>query len=173
MRSSECGVKNKNETNKILILGMGNSILSDDAVGLIVAHKVFSELETRNSELGTVTLRLSESGGLNLLDIITGFDTLIVIDSIKTGKFAPGEVVEIDAKSRLGSHRLLSSHDVSLFEAVDMGRKLGSKVPEKIKIFGIEIVNNTDFNEKLTPAIEKELGNIVKEIIKQLPKEQI
>jgi len=159
---------------KTLILGMGNSILSDDAVGLIAAKRVFEALNSaiRNPQ-SAISLRLSESGGLNLLDIITGYDRLIVIDSIKTGKFAPGEVVEIDAKSRLGSHRLLSSHDVSLFEAVDMGRKLGSKIPEKIKIFGIEIVNNTDFNEKLTPAIEKELDNIVKEIIQQIKKEQI
>ena len=133
----------------------------------IVAQRVFeqSKFQIPNSKF---ELRLSESGGLSLLDIITGYDSLIVIDSIKTGKFKPGEVVEIDAESRLGSHRLLSSHDVSLFEAMDLGRKLGAKVPGKVRIFGIEILNNTDFSEKLTPEIEKELDNITGEIIKHI-----
>jgi hydrogenase maturation protease len=169
MRSSEFGVKKKGKTIKTLILGMGNSILSDDAIGLIAAKRVFEALNSaiRNPQ-SAIELHLSETGGLNLLDIITGYDTLIVIDSIKTGKFKPGEVVEIDAKSRLGSHRLLSSHDVSLFEAMDMGRKLGSKIPDDVRIFGIEILNNTDFSEKLTPEIEKKLDSIVDQIIEQI-----
>jgi hydrogenase maturation protease len=162
-------MKNKYKTNRTLILGMGNSILSDDAIGLIAAKKIFnilnSEFRVPSSEF---TLQLSESGGLNLLDVITGFDSLVVIDSIKTGKYKPAEVVEIDAKSGLGSHRLLSSHDVSLFEALDMGRKLGAKVPEKVRIFGIEILNNTDFSEELSSEIEGNLDSIVSIITKAI-----
>jgi len=158
-------MKHKNKKIKTLILGMGNSILSDDAIGLTAAKLVYESLNSaiRNPQ-SAISLHLAETGGLNLLDLVTGYDSLVVIDSIKTGKFKPGEVVEIDAKSGLGSHRLLSSHDVSLFEAMDMGRKLGAKVPDKVRIFGIEILNNTDFSENLTPELKNTLDPAVRQI---------
>ncbi len=152
---------------RILILGMGNSILSDDAIGLIVAKKVYERLGTLNSKLGTVSLQLAETGGMNLIDIIRGYDRLIVIDSVKTGRFKPGEVIEIDARGVIGSHRMLSSHDISLFEAIRLGNQLAVHMPEKVKIYGIEIINNTDFGDKLTEELEEKLDDITNKIAKQ------
>jgi hydrogenase maturation protease len=149
---------------RTLILGMGNSILSDDAIGLIVAKKVYERLGTWNSKIGSVSLQLAETGGMNLLDIIQGYDRLIVIDSVKTGRFKPGEVIEIDAKGVIGSHRMLSSHDISLFEAIRLGNQLSVRMPETVKIYGIEIINNTDFGDKLTEELEEKLEGITDRI---------
>ena len=155
--------------NKVLILGMGNSILSDDAIGLIIAEKIykFFEYESRNKN-HEYFLELAETGGMNLLDIIKGYDELIVIDSVKTGKFEPGEVVEITPERGIGSHRLLSSHDVSLFECLKMGRELEHKMPDTVRIFGIEILNNEEFSEKLSPQIREKPEEITSEILKAL-----
>jgi len=133
---------------------MGNSILSDDSVGLRAAKMLYDRLPA-----GTCSLHLCETGGMSLLDAITGYEALIVIDSIKTGKFPLGEVVEIDEKGP-GTHRVLSSHDISLFEAINMGRRLGAHMPSKVRIFGIEVENNTEFSENLTPALEEKLEEI-------------
>ena len=156
---------------KVLILGMGNSILSDDAIGLIIAEKVFKffkhESRIKNYEC---FLELAETGGMMLFDIIKGHDKLVIIDSVKTGKFAPGEVVEISAERGIGSHRLLSSHDVSIFECLEMGRELKHKMPESVRIFGIEIINNEEFGEKLSPEIRENLDAITEKIVKALDK---
>ncbi len=157
--------------NKVLILGMGNSILSDDAIGLIIAEKVFNTLnyksQIKNHEY---FLELAETGGMMLIDIIKGHDKVVIIDSIKTGKFLPGEVVEISAERGIGSHRLLSSHDVSIFECLEIGKGLKHKMPGSVRIFGIEIINNEEFGEKLSPEIQERVEAITKEILKTLKK---
>ncbi|MFP4467070.1 MAG: hydrogenase maturation protease [Candidatus Goldiibacteriota bacterium] len=149
---------------KLLILGMGNSILSDDAAGLHAAKMLYDE----TAGAGGVELKLAETGGMNLLDMIRDYDSLFVIDSIKTGSYPPGMVVEIDFESKIGSHRILSSHDISIFEAVNIGRQTGIKMPETIRIFGIEIINNEEFGEKMSPEIMSKMNDIVKQIKKEI-----
>ena len=64
-----------------LILGMGNPILSDDAVGLRLAAELRGRLRDRPD---LVRVEDCMVGGLSLLDLLAGFDRLIVLDSIKT-----------------------------------------------------------------------------------------
>lgn len=147
---------------KTLILGLGNSILSDDRVGLVVAQEIHKKIDNKNYDL-----KLAEIAGMDLINIISGYDNLIVIDSIKTGKLEIGEVVEIE-KNRQASERILSSHNVSFFDMLEMGKKIGLKMPEKIKIFGIEIKDNETFSEKLTQDLNNKILEITDKIIKQI-----
>ncbi|MCX8092772.1 MAG: hydrogenase maturation protease, partial [Candidatus Goldbacteria bacterium] len=66
---------------KTLILGLGNSILSDDRIGLYIAQEIHKKLNSKN-----IDLKLAEIAGMDLLYMVSGYDNLIVIDSIKTGK---------------------------------------------------------------------------------------
>ena len=141
-----------------LILGLGNSILSDDRIGLVVAKEIHSKINSSD-----VDLKLAEIAGMDLINRIKDYDNLIVIDSIKTGKLKIGEVVEIQ-ENKTGSFRMLSSHDISFFEMLKMGKELGYKMPEKIKIFGIEIKDNETFSEKLTDELKDKISEIINKI---------
>ncbi|MCX7698515.1 MAG: hydrogenase maturation protease, partial [Candidatus Goldbacteria bacterium] len=114
-----------------------------------------------------IDLKLAEIAGMDLLYMVSGYDNLIVIDSIKTGKLKIGEVVEIE-ENKQASFRILSSHDISFFEMLKMGKKLGLKMPDKIKIFGIEIKDNVTFSEKLTDELKDKLHGIIEKIEKQI-----
>jgi hydrogenase maturation protease len=61
---------------KTVILGLGNPILTDDAVGIKIAQK----LQEENPKLEVIE---TSEAGIALLDLITGYDKLIIIDSIK------------------------------------------------------------------------------------------
>ncbi len=64
------------------MLGMGNPILCDDAVGIRLAR----DLQLRAGQQPDVDYIVDCSvGGLNLLDLVTGYDRLIVFDSIRAG----------------------------------------------------------------------------------------
>jgi hydrogenase maturation protease len=151
---------------KTLILGMGNSILSDDAVGLKVAEVIYQTLGAPSN----MDLKLVENGGMDLLEVFIGYDRLFVIDAIKTEKVAPGTVVKLDFEGQVGSHRITRTHDISLFDCIAMGRKLGKHMPSDIKIFCIELKENEVFSEQLSPEIEDNMENIVKEIIEEIEK---
>jgi len=76
--------------NKTLILGLGNSILSDDRIGLDVAQLVHKGLNSKDYDLIE-----SQLVGTNILDFINGYKSLIVIDSIKTKNGKDGDIYQL------------------------------------------------------------------------------
>ena len=66
---------------KTLVLGLGNPVVSDDAVGLRVAAAMREALAARpDVELGE-----DYWGGLRLMERMIGFDAAVVVDAICTG----------------------------------------------------------------------------------------
>ena len=144
---------------KGLILGMGNPIASDDAIGIVIAEKLKKIINDPKIEIKT-----TECGGLNILDLICGYDFLIVIDAIKTGKHKPGEIVHFKAEEYDFTHRSAAVHDVSFFQAIELGRRMGMKIPDRIEIISIEIVENRIISEKLSPKVEAAIEPVIEKI---------
>jgi hydrogenase maturation protease len=129
---------------RILILGLGNPILSDDGIGLLLTKNL--EGKFPGVECASITL-----AGLELLDILVGYDHLFLIDAATGTGGEPGEVKEIsDGK---GALHLFTSHGVDFFEILRMGRDAGLQMPEPAAVFGIEIGNATDFGTALSPPL--------------------
>lgn len=134
---------------RLLILGMGISIASDDAIGLVIAERI----RARAAGAAGVEVRTTERDGLAVLDLMEGFDRAIVVDSIKTGRHEPGEILRFSPEEFDFSPRSAAVHDVSFFQAVELGRRLGLKMPEKMDIVAVEIVDNINVSEKISPDV--------------------
>lgn len=145
----------------ILILGLGNPILTDDRVGIEVGRRVHESLRK-----GGVDFQEASAGGLSLLDLVCGHEKVILIDAIQTG--GPiGMLHEFKSNGLVGSMRLTSVHGVDFFTALETGRTLGMKVPGDIRIYAIEINDPFTFSEQMTPDVERAVPGIVKEILKR------
>ena len=105
---------------KTLVLGLGNPILSDDSVGF----RVIQGLKARFSCVG-LTLMESGTSGLGLLDLITSYDKLIIIDAIKTESGQAGKIYRLSAENLRDTRHSASPHDINLATALDLGKKLG------------------------------------------------
>ena len=138
-----------------LILGMGNPILSDDGVGLLVAHAL-------EGEIPGVEVVTTEMVGLNVLDILIGYDKVFVIDAATTKSKSFGELHKL--KEGEGSLHLFSSHGVNFPELVQLGREFGYKMPEVAAIYGIEIGDEAFFGEGLSPDLAERLNSIIEAI---------
>ena len=152
---------------KTLLLGMGNPILSDDAVGVRLARDIGKRLS------GTTGLSIVEEcsvGGLNILDIVSGFDRLIVLDSIRTVRGIPGEWHRFTSDALWDTMHLNNIHDVNFATALELGRRMGVSLPsgEDIHIFAVEVQDNETFSEVMTGVLERSypvyLGGILMEI---------
>ena len=141
---------------KTLILGMGNPILSDDGVGLHIARALegrFAETDVRTSALI----------GLNLLDIVAGYDQVFVIDAIQEdGRHPPGTVVKLEAGE--GALHLFSSHGMHFFEILQLGKDVGIAVPEVAGVYGVAIGADCPFGEELSPLLARRQAGIVRQI---------
>jgi hydrogenase maturation protease len=129
---------------RILILGLGNPILSDDGIGLLLTKRLEGKIP--GVEVASITL-----AGLELLDILAGYDHVFLIDAATGTGGEPGELKEISDGT--GALHLFTSHGVNFFEILRIGRDSGLKMPEPAVVFGIEIGNATDFGTSLSPAL--------------------
>lgn len=148
---------------RTIILGLGNPILSDDSIGI----KVVRKLKKENPEIAN---KITEAyvGGLNILDELEGFEKAIIIDSIKTGRYKVGTLLKLSPENFNTTNRLTYSHGIDYFSAIELGKKLGYKLPEEVVIFAIEVENNYQFGEDLSNELKDKLKEIIEEIKKEV-----
>ncbi len=148
------------ETGKsLLVLGLGNDILTDDAVGLSVVRQLKTELANRPE----IEVRETTEMGLTLLDQLTGFPAAVIVDSIQTGKAAPGFVHELDAAS-LKQLSGSTPHFVGVGETLATGRQLGIPMPELVQILAIEVADPFTLGTSLSPALQRQMPTILGKI---------
>lgn len=148
---------------KTLILGVGSSILTDDSVGLVVAGRLGERLAGR----GDVDVGVNEEAGFSLLEESLGYDRLVVIDSILTGR-EPGAVMRLDLADLGRTIHSNSPHGANLATVMELGRQQNMDVPDEVVIYAIEVVDVLTFGEELTPALAARVGAIVDEIIGEI-----
>jgi hydrogenase maturation protease len=148
---------------KTLVLGMGNELYGDDGVGLHVIRQILSDEEIQKDFAvcnGDVYFRECSLSGLSLLDVIIGYDRLIIIDTIKRADPVPGKV-SILKESDLRSIPGPSPHYVSVPQAIEIGRRIGEKVPAQIDIIAVEAKNLYHLGEGLTEEMVKAIPEII------------
>ena len=139
------------DTNaRTLIIGLGNSLLRDDAVGLRVARQVRASLSGRED----IEVAEETCGGLRLMERMIGFDRAILIDAIRSGR-PPGTVRTLDPRDMRTQHSA-SSHDVNLPTALALGRRTGARLPadDRLSVIAIEAEDVETFGEEMTAAVE-------------------
>jgi hydrogenase maturation protease len=144
---------------RTLLLGLGNPILKDDAVGL----KVVRALEERISEKD-VYVDEASFANIEILEAISSYDRLIIVDSIKTSGGTPGELYGLSLEDLQSTLHLSCPHDINLATALELGKRLGIHVPGEIRIYAIEVEDNQTFSETCTPSVERAIPQIVEEI---------
>ena len=134
---------------RTIVLGVGNQILGDDGVGVHIANEIKKLNKNPN-----VTIDEAITGGMNLLDLILGYDKAIIIDAVKSDEKDHGEVKKIYLSDFSTMHSC-NPHDVSLIEAIEMAKKMGEeKIPKEIIIIGVMLKEiPCEFGEKLSSEI--------------------
>ena len=152
---------------RTLRLGLGNPILSDDAVGILLAGHLKDRLQNIP---GLDLVEDCSLGGFNLLEIIQGYGRLIILDSIRTAGAEPGAWHYFTAERLRETMNLNCVHDVNFATALELGRRLGMALPpdDEIHIFAVEILDNLTFSERMSAELESRFPAIAEEIAAQL-----
>ncbi len=148
----------------ILIIGLGNPLVTDDSVGLRVA----AELKPRLAGRSDVEVSEDYWGGLRLMERMIGFDRVIVVDAIQTGA-APGTIHHLTPEG-IATQRSTSAHDVNLSTALEFGRQAGVRLPDNqhIRLVGVEAEDILTFGQPCTPAVEAAIPQAVEAVMELL-----
>lgn len=148
---------------KTLVLGLGNPILSDDGVGVRVA-------EALQSRFNQEDIVVTETGvaGLDLLEMLWGYDRAIIIDAIQTKGGKVGEIYRLEPGDFAATQHAVNPHDINFATALKLGNMLGIPLPKQISILAIEVADTTTFCEECTPEVRRVIPVCVKMVVEEL-----
>ncbi len=155
---------------KTLVLGLGNELYGDDGIGVQVIRHLREEMtKMPTGDFQDVDLEECSLSGLALLDVIVGYDRLILIDTIKREAPQTGRIQvlgEADIRAVPGP----SPHYASVPQAIEIGRSLGLHMPSRIQVVAVEAKNLHSLGEKLSEEMEKNMPAIAEKVKKILRK---
>jgi hydrogenase maturation protease len=139
---------------KTLVIGLGNPILGDDGVG----WRVVEEIARKTADRSDVEVDTASLGGLSLMERLTGYEHVILVDSFFSAKKPVGTVSRflLTELPDLSSGHTTAVHDTSLRNALNVGRSMNISLPrdEDVHIVAIEAENVYDFSESLSAPVE-------------------
>ncbi len=132
---------------RTLILGLGNTLLTDEGLGAVVIRRLEAE-----GGLGDVGLLDGGTLSFTLSGPIADSPRLIVVDAAVMGEL-PGRVrvFEGEAMDRQLSGIGKSVHEVSLMDLMDMAR-ITDSLPSHRALVGVEPAV-VDWGDELSPAV--------------------
>lgn len=150
---------------RTLVLGMGNTILSDDGVGIYVVREVAERFEQEDVDFDEASV-----GGMRILDVVGGYERVIMVDAIQTREGTPGETYRLTPEDFRVSLHAGSSHDLSLPGALALGRAMGLTLPENedFVIIAVEVEDVLNFAETCTPAVRDAIPRAARIVLKEL-----
>ena len=149
---------------KTVVIGIGNTLLSDDGVGIYVARELAPKLKDRPD----ITVLESFNAGLELIDKISEFDRAILIDSIISEKEKPGQVFRYTVEDFRNAVHLSTYHDMNFPTAIELYKKSGIALPSEIVIIAITVEDMLTLREECTPKVAKAIPLAVERVLREI-----
>jgi len=141
---------------KILVLGIGNTLLTDEGVGIVAMRELEAQYGIRDDmeflDGGTLSFTLAVP--------ISECDALLVIDAAELGA-VPGTVRNFKVETMdafLGANRKSSVHEVGLLDLMSISRLTGHW-PQQRALIGVQPAV-VGWGETLTPEVAAALPEV-------------
>jgi hydrogenase maturation protease len=146
----------------ILILGIGNVLLTDEGIGV----RALKELERKFTFPANVELLDGGTAGIELLRHIRNRDYLIIIDAMKCDQ-EPGTVVRVEGDDVPAAFRTrISPHQLGLSDLL-AAAMLTDELPKNLVLFGVE-PESIDIGLDLTETVEANVDKLVGAVADEL-----
>ena len=149
-----------------MLIGLGNPIMGDDAVGIRVVRML------KDKTHGRPDLEFKELsvGGVGLVEEILGYERVFIIDSVASSETA-GKINEFSPEHFKGTEYTSSPHSTNFATALELFKRLEANViPNTIRIFTIDINPKFTFSEALSLPVQRaalELAELIAKEIEQ------
>lgn len=156
----------------ILVVGLGNPILSDDGIGWRVSQYVRRRLLDDTGPFSSETVRVIEAsvGGLALAELLVDYQRAIIVDAIMTREGVPGTIYHLKLADLPGTLNTASAHDTNLSTALRALRRFGAVLPddEALDLIAIEVQDVLTFSEQCSPAVTASIPSAAEAVMSLL-----
>lgn len=150
-------------TYDTLILGVGNPLLGDDAIGVLAAQV----LQQRDDLPSYVTVIDGGTDGLGLIPVMEAYRRVILVDAVPMG-VEPGTIRrftwdEIKLNMRA---QLFSLHETGITEALVLAETLNC-LPLEVVFYGIQ-PHNMEWDQPISKAVQHALPALLEALIHEV-----
>lgn len=147
---------------RTVVIGLGNTIMGDDGVGLAALDML------RRRWLVPPSLQLVDGGtwGLNLLPVLESADRVLFLDAIDLGA-PPGTLIEL-RDEQIPSYLAvkLSPHQIDLREVLALTRFRGT-TPGELIALGLQPLH-VELSTDLSPVVGRNIVRLVETAVERL-----
>lgn len=146
----------------VLVLGIGNLVMSDDGVGVKVVQKLQREY------LFPDFVDIMDGGtlGLDILPRLEGIERLIVVDAVETGDI-PGTLVRlVGDEIPLALETKVSPHQMGLKDLLTVSLLMGH-APREMVLVGVQ-PGSIEMDTELTPEVGVQVDAMLDLILNEL-----
>jgi len=148
------------QSAKIVVVGVGNIIRSDDGLGVHALRR----LQTDPRVPQDVVFVDGGTLGLELVNYVSEASRLLLLDSVNTGEI-PGTLIRMNGDD-LWEPGGISAHQLGVADLIAT-LSLACEKPPAIMLLGVQPAS-TDWGTSLTGRVEAALGPLVEMAITQL-----
>jgi hydrogenase maturation protease len=147
----------------ILILGVGNLLLSDEGVGVHIAQRMM-EMDLPPE----VCVVEGGTDGFGLINIILEADRMILIDAVRGGG-EPGSIYRFDIEecNPFPDRFKTSVHQISILEVINLSGLIGST--PKTTVIGVE-PESLEMGMDLSPEVEAKVPRVIEIVMEEVEK---
>ena len=152
--------KTVKEAEKIVIMGIGNTLRSDDAAGIKIIEKLKEEIKGRK---GITIINCGEAPE-NFLGKIEKIKPthIIIVDAIEM--YAEPGSIGIFQEDEIKDYPTISTHNISPTILLAYIREI---IKAKTTLIGIQ-PQNIEFGEEITPKVKKAIKIVTEVLIEKL-----
>ena len=154
----------KNNQGNIIVIGIGNTLYTDEGLGIHILPYVKEAL--KQNGLTDVEVYEGSTDSMSLLAPIDRADYLLVVDAIKAGK-APGEIIALTEEEipKYFSTKL-SVHQVG-FQEVLFAARLLEQLPKEMAMIGAQPYS-LELGVELSKGMKEKLPKMLDMIVAQV-----
>lgn len=159
------------DNERTLVLGMGNDIASDDAIGLHVVRALKNRLP--ESLTGSVDVEETSESYFSLLDHLDRYRQLIVVDALEGPEDEVGTVSEMNMNSLRPKRTPTILHGCSPKHILRMAEMMPGVRVADVRVVGITIGMKQDYGDRLSPRVAEAIEPALSRIIAMLEKKEV
>jgi len=142
--------------NRTLLLGIGNPILSDDGIGVVVSRAI------QDMGLPGIDVAEASASGIEVMEMMMDYEKVVIVDAIMLPDKAPGEILRLHEGDFTKSVHGSSPHGINLATAIALGRKVSpERMPSKIVFFAMQAEDVSTFCEEQTPKVAERIVDLI------------
>lgn len=162
MTAPRAGASCAGGARRVVVLGIGNTILSDEGVGV---HAALALADRYDLPEGVEVID-GGTAGMELLEPLADADLVVVLDAVRARRPAGSLVCLTGREVPVFFRSKLSPHQVSICDVL-ASLEFAGAAPRDLVLVGVEPAN-LDLGTTLSPAIEARVPDMVERAVAEL-----